>query len=108
MGRVVVDVVEPREERESLSRKRVGELREMGEKGRVVTVDKLIHVDVCLLAYPPKLKAVIDAITKLLISFMLDAVLILEIMIKDCSINHRLTFSPSYLLFIINLSTLDE
>ena len=77
-------------------------------------VDKLIPVDVYLPGCPPKPEAVIDAITKLrkkisreilkdrtvsqqeidvllpTISFMLDAVLIPAIMIKNYSINHHL------------------
>ena len=75
-------------------------------------VDKLIPVDVYLPGCPPKPEAVIDAITKLrkkvsreiyeegpnrkfdvllpIKTIMLDAVLILEIMIEDYSINHHL------------------
>ncbi|RRT49656.1 hypothetical protein B296_00026766 [Ensete ventricosum] len=71
-------------------------------------VDKLIPVDIYLPGCPPKPEAVMDAITKLckkisreifedkidillpIISFMFDAVLILEIMIKNCFILHHL------------------
>ncbi|TYJ27361.1 hypothetical protein E1A91_A07G181000v1 [Gossypium mustelinum] len=78
-------------------------------------VDKLIPVDVYFPGCPPKPEAVIDAITKLLkknisaksmkieldlnrgigvllpiTCFVLYAVLVLEIIIKDCSINHHL------------------
>lgn len=78
-------------------------------------VDKLIPVDVYLPGCPPKPEAVIDAITKLrkkisreiyenrigsfnkkigvlrpITNFMLDAVFILEIMIKNSSINRHL------------------
>ncbi|BBN70101.1 hypothetical protein Prudu_1426S000100 [Prunus dulcis] len=89
-------------------------------------VDKLIPVDVYLPGCPPKPEAVIDAITKLrkkisreiyedrirsqqenrvllpAISFVLDAVLILEIMIKNYSINHHL-LQKSLLKYFSNI-----
>ena len=89
-------------------------------------VDKLIPVDVYLPGCPPKPEAVIDAITKLrkkyleksmkielslkrkigvllpITNFMLAQVLILEITIKDYSINHHLLQRSSLLKLFSN------
>src|ERR1051325_3283753 len=91
-------------------------------------VDKLIPVDVYLPGCPPKPEAVIDAITKLrkkisreiyedriqlslksrigvllpTTNFMLAQVLILEITIKDYSINHHLLQRSSLLKLFSN------